>query len=78
MKHIKFDEGKFLQRKNDLKLFEDDEKLIFIAEKNMCPHFCFGSQSKKRPNSITFGRIFNSKILEMFEFILEDVKGNHI
>ena len=65
---LKKDFSKKLQKKNDFHPFEETKNLVFLCEKNICPIFTFCNHTKKRPNTITFGRIYDEKLLDMFEF----------
>lgn len=51
--------------------FEDQADMEFFAQKTDSSLFMFGSNSKKRPNNIVAGRMFDSHILDMFEFGIE-------
>ena len=50
--------------------FENVESLEFLALKNDCGLVVFGSSSKKRPNTITVCRMFDSRLLDMLELSL--------
>lgn len=58
---------KVLNRKNDITPFEDPSSLEFLTMKNDCALFAFGSTSKKRPNNLVLGRIFENEVLDMVE-----------
>lgn len=58
---------KILNRKNDITPFDDPSSLEFLTMKNDCALFAFGSTSKKRPNNLILGRIFENEILDMIE-----------
>jgi len=58
-------------KKNPIHPFEDASSLAFFSEKNDSSLLLFGSSSKKRPNTITFARTFDYKILDMLEFYLD-------
>ncbi|XP_067645918.1 ribosome production factor 2 homolog [Eurosta solidaginis] len=58
---------KVLNRKNDITPFDDPSSLEFLTMKNDCALFAFGSTSKKRPNNLVLGRIFENEILDMIE-----------
>lgn len=58
---------KVLNRNNDITPFEDPSSLEFLTMKNDCALFVFGSTSKKRPNNLVLGRIFENEILDMIE-----------
>ncbi len=73
---LKKDFSKRLTKKNDYHPFEDTKSLLFHCEQSICSNFVFCNHSKKRPNSITFGRVYDSQILEMFEFKIKSMSGN--
>ncbi|ALC47880.1 CG7993 [Drosophila busckii] len=58
---------KVLNRKNDITPFDDPSSLEFLTMKNDTAMFSFGSTSKKRPDNIIIGRIFENEVLDMFE-----------
>jgi ribosome production factor 2 len=55
-------------RKNEILPFEDINSLEFLCEKNQCSLFCLGSHTKKRPDNIVLGRLFDGHLLDMYEF----------
>ncbi|PVV05378.1 hypothetical protein BB560_000105 [Smittium megazygosporum] len=57
-----------LSKRNELFPFENETPLEFLSLKNDASLFVFGSHSKKRPHSLVFGRIFDHKLFDMFEF----------
>ena len=59
---------KKLAKRNAFHPFEGINHLEFLGFKNDCSMFCFGSDSKKRPNNLTIGRMFDFKMLDMVEF----------
>ncbi|CCW64075.1 unnamed protein product [Phytomonas sp. EM1] len=59
--------NKKLKKKNGFTPFDGYQHLEFLGFKNDCSLFCFGSHSKKRPNNLTFGRLFDFHILDMVE-----------
>ena len=63
--------AKRFHKKNPVHPFEDSSSLAFFSEKNDCSLLLFASSSKKRPNTITFARTFDYKILDMLEFSLD-------
>lgn len=58
---------KKLRKKNAFLPFDSREHLGFLGFKNDCSLFCFGSHTKKRPNNITVGRLFDFQVLDMME-----------
>ncbi|XP_005187490.2 ribosome production factor 2 homolog [Musca domestica] len=67
MQQLKKPLVKVLNRNNDITPFEDPTSLEFLTQKNDCAMFAFGSTSKKRPNNIVLGRIYENEILDMVE-----------
>ena len=57
---------KFTKR-NDIRPFEDTASLSFISQKSDASLFVLGSHSKKRPNQLCFIRMYNHKVLDMYE-----------
>jgi ribosome production factor 2 len=66
---------KMLSRNNDITPFEDQNPLEILAKKSDCHLFVFGSHSKKRPDNIVMGRVYDEQILDMIEFGLKQYKG---
>ncbi|KAL3881946.1 hypothetical protein ACJMK2_028329 [Sinanodonta woodiana] len=70
------------KRRNILRPFEDETPLEYFAQKSDSALFMFGSHSKKRPNNIVVGRMFDYHVLDMVEFGVEkfqsmfDTKGS--
>ncbi|KAL5275235.1 RPF2 family protein [Megaselia abdita] len=58
---------KVLNRSNDITPFEDPSSLEFLALKNECTLFVLGSTSKKRPDNLVLGRLFENEILDLIE-----------
>lgn len=54
-------------KRNPFHPFDDTTGLEFIANKSDSSLFVFGSHSKKRPQSLTFGRFFDYNLLDMVE-----------
>ena len=59
-------------RKNDLRPFEDVSNVEFLCNKNNTGFFLLANHSKKRPQNLTIGRVFNENVLDMVEFGVED------
>lgn len=64
-----------LTKRNVIQPFEDASPLEFICQKNDCPLFLFTSHSKKRPNNLVMGRMFDGHILDMIEFGVDFYKS---
>ncbi|XP_060084935.1 ribosome production factor 2 homolog isoform X2 [Ylistrum balloti] len=63
------------KRKNILRPFEDETPLEFFAKKSDAALFAFGCHSKKRPDNLILGRMFDFHILDMFELGIENFKS---
>ena len=55
--------------------FEDASSLEFFSEKQDASLFVVGSHSKKRPNNLTFARMFDHKLLDMVELSVTGYKS---
>lgn len=60
----------FHKKNENIHPFENAESLEFLANKNDCGLVVWGNSNKKRPNCVTLCRIFDNKMLEMFELLL--------
>ncbi|XP_035900440.1 ribosome production factor 2 homolog [Anopheles stephensi] len=65
---LKKPNSRMMRRNNDVTPFEDATLLEHLAKTNDCHLFLFGSSSKKRPNNLVMGRIYDEQILDMVEF----------
>lgn len=54
-------------KKNDIRPFEDTASLDFWASKNDASLFVIGQDTKKRPDGLTFVRMFDGRVLDMCE-----------
>lgn len=60
--------GLLFSRKNeDVRPFENETSIEFFCNKNECGLFTLASHSKKRPNNVVFGRVFDNQLLDMVE-----------
>lgn len=66
---------KKLTRNNDITPFEDTSSLQFLVDKNDCNLFMFGSSSKKRPDNLILGRLFDQELLDMVELGIKQFKS---
>uniref|UniRef100_A0A0N4ZNJ3 Ribosome production factor 2 homolog n=1 Tax=Parastrongyloides trichosuri TaxID=131310 RepID=A0A0N4ZNJ3_PARTI len=57
-----------MKRHNPFHPFEDETGLTEFSQKFDASLFVFGSRTKKRPNCITMGRMFDHNLLDMVEF----------
>lgn len=58
-------------KKNEVQPFVDAAPLEFFSKKNDASLFVFGSNMKKRPNHLVFGRTFDHQILDMVELAIK-------
>ena len=58
-------------KKNTLYPFLDASSFEFFSEKNDASLIVFSSHSKKRPHAMTFMRMFDHKLLDMMELLLD-------
>jgi len=65
-----------LKRKNPFHLFEDDTGMVKFSQKLDTSLFVFGANSKKHPNSLIFGRMFNNQVLDMAELNIKSYKSS--
>ncbi|KAI3652482.1 hypothetical protein MP228_001907 [Amoeboaphelidium protococcarum] len=57
-----------LHKKNDINLFEDTSSIEFLCDKNDDSSlFILGNHMKKRPHTITIGRLFDGRVLDFVE-----------
>lgn len=54
-------------KKNTVRPFEDPSSLEFWAQKNDASLFVVGQSTKKRPDGLTFVRMFDHRVLDMCE-----------
>lgn len=62
---LKFD------KKNDIHPFEDAASFEFFSDKNDASLLVYASHSKKRPHALTIARMFDFKVLDMLELLVE-------
>jgi len=58
-------------QKNEIRPFEDANKLEFFGKKLDASLFVFGNHNKKRPNNMVFGRMYDHHLLDMIELGLD-------
>ncbi len=56
-----------MNKKHNMKPFEDPESLQKLCAQNDASLFMLGNHSKKRPQNLIIGRLYDSKILDMVE-----------
>ncbi|BFZ24729.1 hypothetical protein BsWGS_27767 [Bradybaena similaris] len=64
-------------KKNTTRPFEDQSAVEFFSSKADCSLFMFGCHSKKRPNNIVVGRLFDGQVLDMAEFGVDKFVSMH-
>lgn len=71
---LKKGESMKYSRKNDLHPFEAGKEvtLQFFCERGDCALFCLANHSKKRPNNLVVGRMFDFNLLDMIELGVKD------
>ncbi|KAK2958019.1 putative Ribosome biogenesis protein RPF2 [Blattamonas nauphoetae] len=64
---------KLFKKKNQISPFEQTgiQSFEFLSEKNDCPLFVFGDSLKKRPDTLTFGRLFSFQLTDMVELTIK-------
>uniref|UniRef100_A0A0M3I369 Ribosome production factor 2 homolog n=1 Tax=Ascaris lumbricoides TaxID=6252 RepID=A0A0M3I369_ASCLU len=62
-----------LKRRNPIHPFDDDTPIEKFSTKFDSSLFLFGSNSKKHPNSMIFGRMYDYRVLDMIELRIENV-----
>ncbi|KAK8793393.1 hypothetical protein WA158_004752 [Blastocystis sp. Blastoise] len=72
---LKAPHSKLMVKKNEIHPFDDANSVEFLAQKNDCSLFGLASDSKKRPNNIVLGRLFNFQLLDMFELGVTNYKS---
>jgi len=60
-----------LVKKNIMRPFDDPTPMEYLSQKNDHSLFMFGCDSKKRPDNLIMGRMFDHHVLDMFEFGIE-------
>ena len=62
-------------KKNAVRPFEDASSLEFWAQKNDASLFVVGQSTKKRPDGLTFVRMYDYRVLDMCEVGVEGWKS---
>ena len=63
-------------KKNDVVPFEDSQSLEFWGKKNDASLFLLANHQKKRPHNLTWARLFDGNILDMYEMGIISAKGH--
>lgn len=64
-----------LNKKNDITVFENAKPVEDFCKKHETALFMMGSHSKKRPDNLVVGRMFNYNLLDMIELYVENYEG---
>ncbi|KAI9222709.1 Brix domain-containing protein [Blastocladiella britannica] len=64
-------------KKNDVHPFDSTQNLEFFAQKNDASLMVVGTHNKKRPHDLTFVRMFDGQVLDMYEFGIENFVSLH-
>ena len=62
-------------KKNAVRPFEDAASLDFWSQKNDASMFVVGQSTKKRPDGMTFARMYDNRVLDMCEVGVEGWKS---
>ena len=65
-------------KRNTIHPFEDPSSLEFFSEKNDAALMCFASHAKKRPHTLTFARMFDHRVLDMLECLVDAASARAI
>lgn len=70
---------KLTHKNSNIRPFEGggEAPLEFLSQKTDCSLFAFGSHSKKRPNNLVLGRMFDYHLYDMVEVGVEGYKSIH-
>ncbi|PWN33563.1 Brix-domain-containing protein [Meira miltonrushii] len=63
-------------KKNDVVPFEDSASLEFWGKKNDASLFLLANHQKKRPHNLTWARLFDGNVLDMYEMGIISAKGH--
>jgi ribosome production factor 2 len=66
--------AKVFSKRNEKRPFEDETSCEFLCTRNDASLFAFASDSKKRPNNLVLGRLFDGHILDMYELAISNFK----
>ncbi|KAI9915174.1 hypothetical protein PsorP6_008456 [Peronosclerospora sorghi] len=75
LRMIKAPFAKFLSKKNDIHVFDDQNQMEFLTQKNDASLFLIGSSTKKRPNNLVLGRTYDGNILDVIECSFSNFKS---
>ncbi|XP_073993489.1 ribosome production factor 2-like protein Non3 [Rhodnius prolixus] len=73
--HLKKPDALMLGGKHDILPFESTTQIEAFSKKYDSSLFFFGTHTKKRPNNIVLGRLYDNQILDMVELGIDQYKG---
>jgi len=73
--HFKKPNAVMVGGKKDFLPFEDEARIESLSRKFDTSLFFFANHSKKRPNNLIIGRLFDHQMLDMVELGVEEYKG---
>ncbi|RZC35189.1 ribosome production factor 2 -like [Asbolus verrucosus] len=72
---LKKPDAQMLSKKNDITIFENATPVEAFCKKYESPLFIMSSHSKKRPDNLVIGRMYNYNLLDMIELHVEAHEG---
>eukprot|EP00045_Choanoeca_perplexa_P000652 m.15349 g.15349 ORF g.15349 m.15349 type:complete len:299 (-) comp10449_c0_seq1:70-966(-) len=69
--------SRIFSRKRELRPMEDEAALESLSNKMDISLFAVGTTNKKRPNTITFARMYDHRLFDMAELSVKDYKPMH-
>lgn len=72
---LKKPDAKLLSRKHDITIFENAAPVEQLCRRSETPVFIMGSHSKKRPDNLVLGRMFNYSLLDMIELGIDSLEA---
>ncbi|KAG5891585.1 hypothetical protein JTB14_022250 [Gonioctena quinquepunctata] len=72
---LKKPDARSLSRRNDITIFENAKTVEDFCRKHDTSLFMMGSHSKKRPDNLVVGRMYNNSLLDMIELNVESYEG---
>jgi len=69
--NLKKPDGKMFTKRNMTRPFEDQSSVEFMCRSNDSSLFAYVSHTKKRPQNLVLGRMFDFQVLDMIEFAID-------
>lgn len=73
--NLKKPDAKMLQQKNDITIFENSTPVETLCRRSESALFVMGSHSKKRPDNLVIGRMYDNSLLDMYELGVSSYQG---